>query len=69
MPVDDEDTARRTPVEHREEHLAGEVGVGTDGSLHSAHEVPDDDEREGYGVGTDGSLGEHVERRVTRDPE
>jgi ABC-type amino acid transport system permease subunit len=70
MPVDDDHTAHRTPSERLDEHLDGEVGVGTDGSLHSAHEKVDDDEREGYGVGTDGSLesAAHVEREV-RDPE
>lgn len=63
MPVDDDHTEPTTPDEHLE------VGVGTDGSLRSAHEKVDD-EHEGYGVGTDGSLEnvEHVEREV-RDPE
>lgn len=62
MSLDDEDTAPRTPREHSEEEHTGTVGVGTDGSLHSAHDTQEDDGREGYGVGTDGSLGEHVPR-------
>jgi hypothetical protein len=63
MSVDDENTEHRHVRETAEEEL-GEVGVGTDGSLHSTHETQKDEEREGYGVGTDGSLdsAEHLER-------
>jgi hypothetical protein len=57
MSLDDEDTTPRTPREDPGEELTGEVGVGTDGSLRSAHGTPEDEAREGYGVGTDGSLG------------
>jgi hypothetical protein len=68
MRSDNEDTTSGTAREHPQEEIEGNPGVGTDGSLRSAHGSPEDEDREGPGVGTDGSLENH-EARDSRDPE